>query len=134
MIPSGFKAVTLDYDRTTLEFTGDDADRFSELVDMKGSYEFLLVLIPALSASAIVSIYVQQDEKIATIPKILHALDDDATGSFAHSTSSGAGSIAVIFRIGGAQHFRIHCSENQTANRVFYVQGFNRASGIGGIG
>lgn len=125
MIPSGWKTVTLDYDRAT-EFTGDDADRFSELVDINGQYEFVTVLIPALSTSAVVSLYVQEDEKIATVPKILHSLDRDATGSFAHSTSDGAGSIAVTFRLGYAQFFRIHCHANQSADRVFKVQGFNR--------
>jgi len=125
MIPSGWKTVTLDYDRDT-EFTGDDADRFSELVDIKGHYEYVTVIIPALDSSGVVSIYIQKDEKIATVPIILHVLDDDATGSFAHSTSSGAGSIAVIFRLGTAQWFRIHVAADQAANRTFYVQGFNR--------
>ena len=48
---SAWKTATLDYDRTTTEFTGDDADRFTDLVDLGGNYEFLTVEIPALSAS-----------------------------------------------------------------------------------
>jgi len=126
MLPSGWRTVTLDYDRTPTEFVGDDVDRFSELCDIKGYYEFLTVIIPALSTSGVVSIYIQTDEKIATVPTILHALDDDATGSFAHATSSGAGDIAVTFRIGGAKYFRIHVGANQSANRVFKVLGFDR--------
>ena len=72
MIPSGWKTVTLDYDRDT-EFSGDDADRFSELLDIDGHYEFVTVLIPLLSPSAVVSPYVQEAAKIAPVPRIIHA-------------------------------------------------------------
>jgi len=127
MLPSGWKTVTLDYDRASEGFTDEDVDRFTELVDMKGHYEFILVLIPTLSAEGAVSVCVQNDEKIATNPFAVHAFDADATGSFLHATSSGAGGIAAIFRIGGAQWLRLYVAADQTANRVFKVLGFNRA-------
>jgi hypothetical protein len=128
MIPSEWKSVLLDYDRATEEFVGDDVDRFSALLDLGECYEFITVLIPALSAEGTVTPYIQKDEKIATIPVAVHAMDDDTTGSFAHATSSGAGSIAVIFRIGGAQYIRLYVGADQTANRTFYVRGFNRGA------
>jgi len=127
MQKSGWKTATLDYDRSATEFTGDDVDRYTDLVDLDEAYEFLTVIIPALSSSGTVTPYIQRDDAIATIPVAMVALDDDATGHFAHATSSGAGSIVAIFRIGGAQYFRLYVSANQSANRLFYCRGFNRA-------
>lgn len=125
MFSSEWKTATIDYDRTTTEFTGDDADQYTDLVDLEDIYEFITVLIPALDTSGIVTPYIQKGGSTATIPVAVNALSNTATGSYAHATTSGAGSIAVIFRI-GAQHLRLRVSENQGANRVFYVRGFNR--------
>lgn len=122
MITSGWEAATIDIDRAT-EFTGDDVDRYSSLVNLGGSYKFLTVIVPALDASGVVTPYIQRGGAEDTVPTAMVALDDDATGHFAHATSSGAGSIAVIFDIGGAQFVRIHCGANQAADRVFYCQG-----------
>jgi hypothetical protein len=121
---SGWVTLTLDYDRDT-EFVGDDADRYSELCDLGGLYEKVLVFIPALDAASTVTPYIQRDNNVATVPVAVHALDDDATGSFAHATSSGSGDIAVVFNISGAETFRLYTSANQAANRVFYCRGFN---------
>ncbi len=123
---SDWKTATLDFDRSDLEFTDDDVDQFSSLVDLGEGYEHLAVFIPELSASATVSIYVQRDAKIATIPLVIHSLDDDGTGSFLHATSSGAGDIYVIYRIGGARFVRIRANADQTADRAFTIKGFNR--------
>ena len=126
MFASEWKTATLDYDRSATEFVGDDVDRFTDLIDLGDNYEKLTVFIPALDSSGTVSIYVQRDDAIATVPVVLHAFDDDATGSFAHATSSGAGSIVTIFSIGGCRYFRIYAGADQSANRVFYCRGFNR--------
>ena len=128
MFSSSWKTATLDYDRAATEFTGDDVDRFTDLVDLGDSYEFLTVFIPALSASATITPYVQRDEAIATVPIALHVFDSDATGSFAHATSSGAGDIVVTFCIGGTRYFRLYAGADQTANRTFYCRGFNRVT------
>ena len=126
MESSGWKSVTLDYDRSPTEFSGDDVDRYSELLDLGDFYENITVIIPALSASAVVTPYIQVESTTDTVPTAMVALDDDATGHFAHATSSGAGSIAVVFRIGGARYLRLHCGADQIANRIFWVQGFSR--------
>jgi len=126
MYASEKKTATLVYDRATTEFTADDVDRFTGLVDLGDNYEFITVEIPALDASGVVTPYVQWDDLIASDPVPVHALDDDATGSFAHATSSGAGGIAVIFRIGGMRYLRMYVGADQTANRIFYIRGFNR--------
>lgn len=131
MLPSGWKDVTLDYDRADEGFTDEDVDRFTELVDMKGSYEFILVLIPTIE-SALVSVRVQNDEKKDTNPFAVHDfLDISADNTVLQATTDGTGNIAVVLRIGGAQWFRLYCSANQTADRVFKVQGYNRAPSIG---
>ncbi len=127
---SDWKTATLVYDRSDLEFTGDDVDQFSSLVDLGEGYEYLAVFIPALSANGTVAVWVQRDGAIATIPVVVHILDDDATGSFLHATSSGAGGIFVIFRIGGARYVRIRVNADQTANRLFQIKGFNRQATV----
>ncbi|KKN23717.1 hypothetical protein LCGC14_0902180 [marine sediment metagenome] len=126
---SDWKTATLDFDRSS-EFTGDDVDQFSSLVDLGEGYEYLSVFIPALSASGTVSVWAQRDAAIATVPMVIHILDDDATGSFLHATSSGDGDIYVIFRIGGARYVRIRANADQTANRLFQIKGFNRQATV----
>uniref|UniRef100_A0A6M3L0F9 Uncharacterized protein n=1 Tax=viral metagenome TaxID=1070528 RepID=A0A6M3L0F9_9ZZZZ len=128
MFASDWKLATLDYDRSATEFTGDDVDRFTDLVDLGDNYEYITVFIPALSASGTVAPWVQRDGLIATVPVVVHILDDDATGSFAHATSSGAGSVVVTFKIGGCRYLRIYVAADQTANRLFYLRGFNRVA------
>jgi len=124
---SEWKTVTLDYDRASDGFTDEDVDRFTELVDMGEAYEFLTVLIPALDASGTVSVRIQKDEKVTTNPFAVHGfLDSDADNTVLQASTSGAGGIAVTFHIGGAQYLRLYVAADQTANRVFYVRGFNR--------
>ena len=136
MLTSEPKTALIDVNRAS-EFSGDVVDRYSKIVDLGAKYEFLTVKLPALSASGIVSAYVQEDDKVTkaagqhpavvgTIPLIIHVLDDDATGSFAHSTSSTAGSLSIIFRIGGYQFVRIHVASTQSGDRSIKVWGFNR--------
>jgi hypothetical protein len=125
MFESQWKTVTLDYDRSATEFTGDDVDRFTELIDLGNDYEFINVFIPTID-SATVTPYVQRDNAIATVPVVVHILDDDATGSFAHATTAGTGALTCIFRIGGIRWLRLYTGANQTADRTFYVKGFNR--------
>jgi hypothetical protein len=135
MFASDWKTATLVYDRADLEFTGDDVDQFSDVVDLGEGYESLGVFIPTLSAEGTVSVYAQRDPQIdkttpanGTVPTVVHILDDDATGSFLHATSSGPGDIFVIYRIGGARYVRIRVNANQTANRLWQIKGFDRVA------
>ena len=123
MIPGPWKSALIDIDRAT-EFTGDDVDRYSALVDLEGNFEFVTVFIPTID-SATVTPYVQRDAAVATVPVAVQVLDADATGSFAHATTASTGAIAVTFRIGGVQHIRLYTGANQAADRTFYVRGFN---------
>ena len=125
MLKTKWTEALIDIDRST-EFTGDDVLRYSKLVTLPLNYEFVTVVVPALSASGVVSIYVQMDAEVDTVPVIVHAFDADATGSFAHATASTAGGIVVTFRIGGFQHLRIHVAADQAADRSFQLRGFDR--------
>jgi len=125
MQSSDWITVTLDYDRSATEFVGDDVDRFTDLVDLGAEYENILVFIPTIDSS-VVTPYIQRDSSEATVPVAMHILDDDATGSFAHATTASTGGIVVIFRIGAARYLRLYTGSNQTADRTFYVRGFNR--------
>ena len=119
---SEVKTALIDIDRST-EFTGDDVDRFSELVDLGANYSKVLVWIPALDANGVVSLYLQRDNAVATVPLQLQSFDDDATGHFVQGTSSGAGSIAIVFEVGGVLYLRVHVAANAAADTTFYVRG-----------
>jgi hypothetical protein len=114
---------TIDIDRSS-EFTGDDVDQFGDLIDLGENYENLLVIIPTIT-SATVSIYIQMDEAIDSVPVVLHILDDDATGSFLHATTAATTTNVCIYRIGAARFIRLRANANQLADRTFYVRGFN---------
>lgn len=120
---SPWKTALVDISRDT-EFSGDDVDQISELVDLGKEYNKLLVFVPTID-SATVSVMVQRDGEIDTVPVVLHVLDDDATGSFLHATSAGTGGIAVIFEIGGCQFVRVVANANQSPDITFNVRGID---------
>jgi len=93
-------------------------------VDLKEAYEFLTVLIPTLGDSATTTVHISNKSGGTFYP--VYALDDDATGDFAHATSDATTSHAIIFRIGRAEHIKIVTGAAQTAETSFLVRGFNR--------
>ncbi len=119
-----WKEATIDIDRDT-EFTGDDADQFSDVVDLGEDYEFVTVHFDGVITSATLNAWVQKGAEIDEVPVVKHALDDDATGSFAHATTEAVTSVSVTFRIGGYQFLRLRCGSNQAADRTFSLRGFN---------
>ena len=123
MIPSEWKEALVDVDRDT-EFTGDDVDQYSALVDLGDYYRYVMVFIPTITSST-VGLCLQRDGAIATVPIALNILDDDATGSFLHATTAGTTSMYVIFEVGAIQYIRVKCGADQAADRTFLVRGFN---------
>src|SRR4030042_5038880 len=115
---SSCKTATIDIDRAT-EFTGDDVDQFSDLIDLGDNYEFLQVLCNSVITSATLAPWVQKTNSIAEVPIVLHRLDDDATGSFADATTAAVTQIAIIFRIGAIQYLRLRTGANQAADETF---------------
>src|SRR3990170_3317516 len=97
MISGPWKTALVDIDRDT-EFTGDDVDQYSKLVDLGANFDKVVVIIPTLTSS-VVSVYIQKTGEIDEVPVSLVALDDDATGHFAHATTAGTGDIAVVFQV-----------------------------------
>lgn len=116
---------TIDIDRAT-EFTGDDVDQYSKLVDLLENYEFLTVHFDSAITSATLTPVVQVGPGVDEVPVPVHVLDDDATGSFAHATTAGTTQVSVTFRIGGYQYVRLKTGANQAADETFKVRGFNR--------
>jgi len=120
-----WKTATIDIDRAS-EFTGDDVDQFSDVVDLGEDYEFVTVHCDSVITSATLNPWVQKGAAIDEVPVIKHVLDDDATGSFAHATTAAVTQVSVTFRIGGYQFLRIRAGAAQGADETFSVRGFNR--------
>jgi hypothetical protein len=105
----------------TIDISEDDNN--SNEVDLEGVFSFLTVLVPTITSS-VVTVSIAKESGGTYFP--LYALDDDATGDFVHGTTAATTSKAVVFNIGGAQFVKVVCSSNQeTADKVFYVRGFN---------
>ncbi len=100
-----------------------DDDLTPEL-DLVNDYEFVTVLIPTIDSST-VTVHVSNEKGGTFYP--VHALDDDATGSFASATTAAVTSIAVTFRIGGAQYIKVAFGSGQSADVNLLVKGFNRS-------
>ena len=123
MVATSWLSVLMDIDRAT-EFTGDDVDQFSKLLDLGDSYEYVTVIIPTITSSTI-GISIQMDGNEDTVPSPVYILDADATGNFLHATTAATTAMAVTYKLGGARWFRIKAGANQAADRTFYCRGFN---------
>jgi len=125
MITSGWKSCTIDIDRSA-EFTGDDVDQYSGLLDLGQNYKYATVFIPSGMDSATVTPYVQRTQNKDDVPYAMHFWNDnDADTNIAQATVASTGGLYVTFWIGGAQYLRLKASENQDPDVVFYVMGFN---------
>lgn len=122
-IPGRYKTATIDIDRAS-EFTDDDVDQYSSLVDLGRVSSKVMAFIPTITSSP-VGIYVQRDNNVATVPTKVVAFDDDATGHFDHATSAGTGGIMAIFEVGAAQYIRFRCTSNQAADREIICCGID---------
>tara|TARA_R100000501_G_C2562577_1_gene72624 strand:- start:153 stop:545 length:393 start_codon:yes stop_codon:yes gene_type:complete len=120
------KTATVDIDRDS-EFTGDDVDQFSSLVDLGREYDKLIITLPTLTSSA-VNIYVQNNALAATVPTALHhgwATGDAATWlTAAWQITAGTGGLTIVCGcLGGARYIRIRCTSNQGSDRAITVRG-----------
>ncbi len=121
LLPGPVKEALVDIDRDT-EFTGDDVDQYSKLVDLGGEFKYVLVYVPTIT-SATISLCVQRDPNIDTVPDPLNILDSNATGHFLSATTAGTAGMAILFHTGAVQYLRVKCGANQAADRKFYVRG-----------
>jgi hypothetical protein len=117
------KLALLDYDRAS-EYVGDDVDRVSALVDLGQQWKWVLVFVPVIE-TATVGLLGQLTDSIAEVPfAVPYQKTDNTTAAWA--LSSGTGLTVVPVYVGGLQYVRVQTTNaNQTANRSFYVQGFN---------
>jgi hypothetical protein len=124
-VPGEWKLALIDIDRAS-EFTGDDVDQFSKIVDLGGYFSHVQVHLPALT-SGVVSVYACKGKNLedaqAESPKQVQAFDGNATGHFAHATTATEGDIWITFFVGAIQFLRIKAAGNQAADRSIYVQG-----------
>jgi hypothetical protein len=121
------KSCLIDTDRAT-EFTGDDVDQYSELVDLGSIFEFVRVEIPTITSSA-VTLYIQEDGDEDTVPKPLHGwYDADGDATVAIATTAATTAICITFKDVWARYVRVRATSDQAADRTFYLKGFNRAS------
>jgi len=118
----GWQSVLMDIDLTA-EYSGEDIDRTSALVDLGRECTGVIIYIPTINSAA-VSLLVQRDSAIATVPYALHyrQTSDNATALWATTASTGAIYIHCSV-LGAIRYFRIYTGANQTADRTFYVLG-----------
>ena len=121
MIAGEWKTALIDIDRAS-EFTGDDVDQYSKLVDLGLPYEQVAILLPALTAATI-TVYTQITAAIDEVPVPVHRYKPDTTGNAVQATTSAAGSIAVVLDIPGMRYIRLKASVNQAADRSIKVRG-----------
>jgi len=120
--PSPWKECVLDYNRSATEFTGDDVDRFTALVDLGRPFSGVQVFVPTIDSGA-VSVYIQRDNNIDTVPVIVHYRQTSDNATAAMSTTASTGGYVFEFPVSGIQCFRLYTGANQTADRTFYVRG-----------
>ncbi len=119
-----WKEALIDIDRAT-EFTGDDVDVYSKLVDLGDIYKGLLIKLPAITSAAI-SVCVQQSDSIAEVPVVLHYRQSSDNATAAWATTASEGSLVILCpALGGAQYVRIKSGANQGADRSIQVRGVN---------
>jgi hypothetical protein len=107
------------------EFTGFDADRYSNVVDLGREYDKVHVICPAVDSSTIAVYPIPEDGTAikTNIPLPVYALDSDATGSFLHATTAGTATCTAIFDIYGFRYVRVKAGADQTEDRTFYLKG-----------
>ena len=119
---TGWQSVLLDYDLTA-QYSGEDIDRTSALVDLGYECSGVLIYVPAID-SATIGLLIQRDSAITTVPAALHyrQTSDNATAVWA--TTAGTGGYYIHCDcLGAVRYFRILTGADQTANRTFYVMG-----------
>jgi len=99
--------------------------QLSAEVDLDGIYDELLVIMPAIDSAAI-SVRIS-DKSGGTFLPVHDFLDADGDGTVLQASTAGTGSIAVIFKIGGAQFIKLYAGASQTTAAVtFTVRGIKR--------
>ena len=128
MLNSSYKTCLIDIDRAS-EFSGDDVDQYSNLVDLGRPYRKLTIVAPTLTSSAL-NVYVQRDSSVATVPFPLHHGQvtgaTPAWGTAIWVTTAGTGDCTITVDMGYYQFIRIRATTNQAADRTLYLCGVEK--------
>ena len=89
-------------------------------VDLGSEFPKVAVNLPASITSGTVSLHISPTSGGAFVP--LYALDDDATGGFASTTTAATTAKHVVFETGAARYVKVAYGASQTAE-VAYVKG-----------
>lgn len=117
-----WQAALIDIDRDT-EFTGDDVDRYSALVDLGRECGGVIIHVPTID-SATVAVYAQRDSGEDTVPAEVHYKKPSDEATQAWATTAGTGGLFIHCPyLGAVRYIRLYTSANQTADRTFYVLG-----------
>ena len=105
-----WQTATIDIDRDS-EFSGDDVDQFSGVVDLQEYFDGVALKLPALTNSAI-TLYNADNATVSTVPLVLHVMKADLSATAAWTVSAGTGSIQVIARgLGAVRFLRVRCTK-----------------------
>lgn len=117
-----WQAAVIDIDRDA-EFSGDDVDRYSSLVDLGRECTGVVIDIPAIDSAA-VSVYAQVDGEEDTVPLAVHYRQASDNATAVWSTTAGTGGLFIHCDfLGAVRYIRLYTGANQTADRTFYVLG-----------
>lgn len=119
MIEGEWKDCLIDIDRTPTEFSGDDVDRYSKLVDLGRAYEKLTIIVPATVTAGELEIYVQELAAIATVPTKLHVVNTDT----AYTVTLAASTCFTCDCVTGIRYLRLYSVTNQGQDVTFRIRG-----------
>lgn len=118
--------VVWDIDATaTGEFSGYDADQYSQYIDLGRAYDKVTVIIPTI-VSATIAVYGVPEDGTAiktNVPLPIYQLNGATTGSNLQATTGATTSCIVTYDIYGFRYIRLKSSENQTSDVTFYCKG-----------
>ena len=84
-------------------------------INLRNNFKRVIVMVPTITSGTI-TVHVAKASDGTYFP--MYALDDDATGDFAHATSAATNTKAVIFEIGGAQYIKVVFGASQSTLTV----------------
>jgi hypothetical protein len=116
-----WQSVLMDIDLTA-QYSGEDIDRTSALVDLGYDCTGVSVFVPTIDSAA-VSLLVQRDSTITTVPVALHYRQTSDNATALQATTASTGGYVFNFKLDSIRYLRIYTGANQTADRTFYVRG-----------
>ena len=115
------KTASVDIDRSS-EFTGDDIDQYSSLVDLGDNFTHAMVHFGTGWDEGRLTVYTQLTGEIDEVPKICHEYDAASATSVAVIMGTNTGGVSVIVPVSG-QYLRVRSSAAQSVDTWVQVRG-----------